>query len=96
MPLVIQGRRFFSIAEVVEKEGVSRQTLWRWRGAGYIPVGQRFRNGQVLFSEQELVEVRAYANRLEPADVEGLDSRNKKGETKTKSGPAASALQESL
>ena len=66
------------------------------RGAGYIPVGQRFRNGQVLFSETELDAIRAYANRLEPASVDGLDGRPREGKNKAQIGSGASAVQESL
>jgi hypothetical protein len=45
---------------------VSRQTLWRWRSAHRVPQGRRFRNGQVLFSEDEFAEIRAYATQVGP------------------------------
>ena len=100
MPRLIEGRRFFSIAEVVESAEVSRQTLWRWRSLGHIPAGQRFRNGQVVFSELEIRAIRAYANRLEPAEVYcGVDNRNALSKNKTKVGPnspSSTVVQESL
>jgi len=66
VPLDIDGGQFFTAQEVVADAGVTRQTLWRWRRAGKIPAGHRFRNGQILYSEDELRQIREYANRLEP------------------------------
>jgi predicted DNA-binding transcriptional regulator AlpA len=64
--LSISGVPYYSAAEVARAVGVSRQTLWRWRSAHRVPQGRRFRNGQVLFSEDEFAEIRAYATQLVP------------------------------
>lgn len=62
----IDGARFYSAGDVAADTGVTRQTLWRWRRTGKVPAGYRFRNGQILYTETELQQIRAYANRLEP------------------------------
>jgi predicted DNA-binding transcriptional regulator AlpA len=83
MPRMIEGKRFFSIAETADSAGVSRQTLWRWRSGGSIPAGHRYRGGQVVFSESETQVIRAYANRLEPAVVSRpVDAAQRVGENK--------------
>ena len=66
MCIEIEGIEYYSTVEVLEATGVSRQTLWRWRQEGRVPGGNRFRNGQVLFTEREYQEILAYANRVEP------------------------------
>jgi len=66
MVVVIDDVRYYSGTEVVQQLGITRQTLWRWRQDGKVPLGHRYRNGQVLFSAKELDMVREYANRIEP------------------------------
>jgi len=67
MSQVINGKQFFSTRDVVDRTGVSRQTLWRWRREGCIPCGHRHRGRQVVFTAEEVESIRDYANRLEPA-----------------------------
>ena len=67
-PLAIDDIEFFCVAEIAEEVGVSRQTLWRWRNNGKIPIGHRFRDGRVLFTSEEAEEVRRFANRLDPIE----------------------------
>jgi DNA-binding transcriptional MerR regulator len=62
----VGGVPYFSTAQVAEMVGVSRQTLWRWRKSALVPSGARFRNGQVLFSQEDITAIRAYAEQLEP------------------------------
>lgn len=69
----IDGTQFFGAKEVAEAAGVSRQTLWRWRRAGKIPAGYRFRNGQVLYTDAEREQIRDYANHLEPLSTANDD-----------------------
>lgn len=69
LPTQIGGKDYFSALEVIRDVGVSRQTLWRWRQEAKIPAGLRFRNGQVLFTAEDLEAIRAYANRIEPATL---------------------------
>jgi len=67
--ILIDGVVYHSAAEVCRELGVARQTLWRWRNARKIPLGRRYRGHQVLFTEDEFVTIREYANRLEPAEA---------------------------
>lgn len=69
MPLEIDGIAYFNAADIQRVLGVARQTLWRWRKSGRIPQGRRYRDRQVVFTEQEVQAIREYSNRLEPADA---------------------------
>jgi excisionase family DNA binding protein len=69
MPVQIQGEQYFTNSEVSEELGVSRQTLWRWREKGRIPVGLRYRTRQVLFRRSEVDTIKLFANRLEPIEL---------------------------
>lgn len=71
MPVLIGGQKYFTNNEVSEQLSVSRQTLWRWREKGRIPPGVRYRTRQVLFTEEEVAAIRAYANKLEPIQFGG-------------------------
>ena len=70
MPLLLSGNTFFTNTEAAERAGVTRQTLWRWRSDGHIPLGRQYRGKSVLFTEDELVEIVQYAHRIEPLDVD--------------------------
>lgn len=67
MPIVLDGETYYSAAELSRDLGVTRQTLWRWRHDGNVPVGRRYRGRQVLFTFAEVQQIVGYANRLEPA-----------------------------
>ena len=69
MSIRIGGQTFYTNNEVSRDLGVSRQTLWRWRDKGKIPVGVRYRTRQVLFTEEEVATIRDYANHLEPIEL---------------------------
>lgn len=69
MPRQINGVEYLTAQEAAEDVNVSRQTIWRWRKAGKIPAGYRFRNGQLLFTRQELAAIRRHANRLQRSDA---------------------------
>lgn len=69
MPIDISGVEYVTAQEAADEVNVSRQTIWRWRKAGKIPAGYRFRNGQLLFTRKELGIIRRYANRLQPSDA---------------------------
>jgi excisionase family DNA binding protein len=71
MPVQIGEQVYYTNHEVATRLGISRQTLWRWREKGKTPAGLRFRNRQVLFTDAELDEIRAYANHLEPIALGG-------------------------
>lgn len=67
MAIEIEGVRYFSATDIQQQMSVTRQTLWRWRREGKVPLGQRYRDRQVLYTEDEMKVIREYANRLEPA-----------------------------
>jgi len=71
MSIEIDGVSYVSAAELQSELGTTRQTLWRWRKEGKIPQGRRYRDRQVVFTEDEARVVRDYANRLVPAEVSG-------------------------
>ena len=66
MPLNIEGKTYYTAIEVAKIVGVSRQTFWRWRHAERVPSGRRYRDQQLLFTEDELQVIKQYAHRLEP------------------------------
>jgi predicted DNA-binding transcriptional regulator AlpA len=68
MPIDIDGVGFYSANEVAEASGVSRQTFWRWRRQGMVPLGRKFRDRQLLFTRSELEQAQDYAKRVEPVD----------------------------
>jgi hypothetical protein len=66
MPKEIDSSEYWSATELIRELHVSRQTLWRWRRLHKIPVGRRFRDGQILFTATEAESIRQYANKVEP------------------------------
>lgn len=69
MPIHIDGVEYFTAADIHRELGVARQTLWRWRKAGKIPQGRRYRDKQVVFTREEVEDIREYSNRLAPAEA---------------------------
>jgi cysteine desulfurase len=65
MPAEIDGSIFYSCTDVAEACGVSRQTIWRWRQDGVIPVGRTRRGRSVVFTANELEYIQARAALLE-------------------------------
>ena len=62
----IDGVPYVCLTDLLAELGLSRQTLWRWRQEGKIPLGHRYRDRQVLFNPQEADQIRRFASRLEP------------------------------
>lgn len=83
MPTIIDGTTFLSVSEVADLIGVSRQTLWRWKKAGHIPNGHRYRGRMLLFTRRELDDIRAYAHRLKP----DTSSTNTSGDNESSNAP---------
>jgi predicted DNA-binding transcriptional regulator AlpA len=76
MPVLIDGTKYYSAAEIAKDLGISRSTFWRWRGLSEenLPVGRRYRGGKmVLFTEAEVEAIRGFANRLEPVQRSSRD-----------------------
>jgi predicted DNA-binding transcriptional regulator AlpA len=69
MPVEIKGKTFYTMGEVAEVAGVVRQTIWRWKNAGKIPSGRRYRGRELLFTQSEMEKIYEYAHRLEPGDA---------------------------
>lgn len=54
----------FTANEVAKTIGVSRQTLWRWRRAGSVPLGRRSTGHSVVFTPREVELIQQEAARL--------------------------------
>ena len=76
MAVELEGEVYLCVKEVVDRLGISRQTLWRWRTEDVIPTGHRYRGGQVVFSISEVEKIEAYAHRLEPIRVGSSSDSN--------------------
>ncbi len=75
MPIQIEGVDYFTAADLQRELGVARQTLWRWRKAGKVPPGRKYRDRQVVFTRDETATIREYSNRLEPLELTRPDRR---------------------
>jgi hypothetical protein len=71
MFIEIEGVKYLPAAAVAKQVRVSRTTLWRWRQEGKVPVGHRYRDRMILFTGDEFLAIRQYANRLEVASPNG-------------------------
>jgi predicted site-specific integrase-resolvase len=68
MPFEVDGTHYLTASDVLKELKITRQTLWRWRQEGKVPLGRRYRNKKILFSSDELEAIRTYANRVEPIE----------------------------
>ncbi|MDV2989221.1 MAG: MerR family transcriptional regulator [Dehalogenimonas sp.] len=70
MTLILKGTKYYRTAEVCEMAGISRTTLFRWLKSDLLGESvARDRRGWRLFTEQEVEQLKAEANRVdEPAD----------------------------
>jgi hypothetical protein len=66
MSIQIDGVTYFSVTDIQRDLKVPRQTIWRWRKAGHISQGRLYRGKRLVFTKEEVEEIRKYANRLEP------------------------------
>lgn len=81
MAIEIEGVRYYSATDVHEELGIARQTLWRWRKASKIPQGRLYRGYQVVFTAEEMAQIREFANRLEPPPEVTVPRRPRKGKS---------------
>jgi len=65
MPIEINNQTYYRTSEACVKTGISRATLFRWLKAGLLKKSYRDRRGWRLFTEDDLNEIRAEANRVE-------------------------------
>lgn len=68
MPVEVKGKEYLQVTEVADFIGVARQTLWRWRRSGSIPVGRKYRGRQIIYTANEVELIRQFAERIEPID----------------------------
>lgn len=73
MPVSLNNIQYFSVNETADRIGVTRQTIWRWRQDGNVPRGRKYRNREVLFTEEEVALIEEYAHRLEPIEAMSHD-----------------------
>lgn len=67
MPIVIEGRTYYRTAEVCQLAGISRSTIFRWlREGSFTDVEKVDRRGWRLFSEYDLVRLKAEVNQVRP------------------------------
>ena len=64
----IEGVEYYSASDIVEKIGISRQTFWRWRQQGKIPLGNKYRDGRILFTTNEYEKIYQFANHIVPVE----------------------------
>jgi transposase-like protein len=81
MPYFFSGEKLFTATEVAKDVGVVRQTLWRWRRQGRIPLGRRYRDHEILYTCDELDSIRQFSNRLESPDVSSITGKHCKEPT---------------
>jgi predicted DNA-binding protein (UPF0251 family) len=67
-PIKIDSTKYYPASEIIKELRISRQTLWRWRNEGKVPVGQLYRGKQIIFTAEEAETIRQFANRIEPLD----------------------------
>ena len=64
MPVTLSGCKYYRTAEVCQKIGISRTTLFRWLAQGiFTEPKYRDRRGWRLFSEDEVNQMKTEANR---------------------------------
>ena len=65
MPVTLRGRKYYRTAEVCRMVGISRTTLFRWLTEGvFSEPKHRDRRGWRLFTEDEVNQMEAEANRI--------------------------------
>ena len=65
MPLRINNLTYYRTSEACIKAGISRATLFRWLKAGLLTMSYRDRRGWRLFTEDDVNQIQAEANRVE-------------------------------
>lgn len=69
MPVTMNGETYYRTNEVYHMIGISRTTLYRWLKQGILNEAEhRDRRGWRLFTEEEVNEMKAEANRVLKSD----------------------------
>jgi len=76
MPVEINGQIYYRTLEACKKTGISRATLLRWLKAGTPGKLRRDTRGWRLFTEENLKEIRAKANKVEIEEESSAMSGN--------------------
>ena len=73
MPTIINGEKYYRTAEVCQKAGISRSTLFRWLSDGSFEDVQMIdRRGWRLFTEDDLARLKAEAGKTSPNVVRAI------------------------
>ena len=65
MPIEIDGTIYYKVSEASQLSGVSKSTIYRWMHEGIITDGKlRNRNGWRLFTEEDVAEIKAEAEKV--------------------------------
>jgi excisionase family DNA binding protein len=75
MPIQIRGQTYYRTAEMCNKAGISRATLYRWLKAGLLEKSYKDRRGWRLFTEDDLSKL--YARAIE-VHIEHVSVRKEK------------------
>lgn len=72
MSLELEGQTYYNTREACRLAGTNRDTFLRWvRQGKFTDVGHRDRNGWRLFTDDDLLRLKARVNRIERVDVPG-------------------------
>ncbi len=71
MAIIIESQTYYRTAEVCRMLGISRTTLFRWLREGpFVEAEHGDRRGWRLFTADEVIRLRAEANRINKTDLE--------------------------
>jgi predicted site-specific integrase-resolvase len=76
MPVAIDKKKYYMIAEACEMAGTRRNTLLRWiREGRFLDVKIRDRNGWRLFEESDVKRLKAEVNKIKHIKQESNNSQ---------------------
>ena len=84
MPIEIDGKVYYWMLEACKKTGISRATLLRWLKMGTPGKLHRDTRGWRLFTEENLEEIRAKANKIEIEEESSAMSDNSRRSGRTR------------
>ncbi|MFC1927848.1 MerR family transcriptional regulator [Chloroflexota bacterium] len=69
MPREMNGKRYWSAAEVCQEIAISRPTLYRWLKRGILTKLHRDRKGWRMFTEEDVRIIRLEANKVDVQEL---------------------------